>query len=134
MNNQSDYEALARVMMGEPNLRDVQARVSSILERLVTARKNAGLSQGQVAQMLNMVSSSISHYESGLRGIDLPLLLKLCDIYDVSAAWVVTGSNPNFDPSAWYETMKTVRDDLNNDLRKIAALMETVEQPPKDEE
>lgn len=129
MYKQSDLDRIMRAMMGEPDLRDVQARVETILERLVAARKNAGLSQGQVAQMLNMVASSVSHYESGLRGIDLPVLLRLCDIYDVSPAWVVTGSNPNFDPSVWYETVKGVRDDLNTDLRKIAALLETIQQP-----
>lgn len=122
-------ESFMSMMRGETIPADVVARVQSINERLVIARKNAGLTQGQVAEKLRVVASTISHYESGLRGVDLPTLLMLCDLYDVSVAWVMTGSNPNFDPSAFYESVKTLRDDLNADLRKIAALLETVEQP-----
>lgn len=106
---------------------DIEQRVATILERLITARKNARLSQSQAARLLGVAGSTLSHYEAGLRGIDLPVLLRLCEIYDVSPAWVMTGSNPHFDPSAWYEKMKTARAEINESLLKTAELLETLE-------
>lgn len=113
--------------------KDIRERVIAIIGRLVIARKQAGLTQAQAAQKLGLAHSSMSHYESSLRGIDLPLLLQLCDIYDVSPAWVLMGSNPNFNADAWYAKMRTAHEDLNRDLRKVAALLETMDwsQPEK---
>ena len=66
--------------------------MEDILERLRLAREQAGLSQGQVAKLLGMESpATISHYESGLRGLHVEMLLKLCEIYDVAPVWVMTG-------------------------------------------
>ena len=56
----------------------------SFYENFKAARKNSGLSQQQLADMLGMNRSSISKYENG---IGLPLantLQRICEIFGVS--------------------------------------------------
>ena len=73
--------------------------INAVLARLATARKNAGLSQGQVAVLLGLsgTATTISQWEHGGGGLALPRLLELCKLYGVSVTWVMTGANPNFD-------------------------------------
>ncbi len=78
--------------------------MDEILKRLARAREQSGLTQAQVARMLGFDSpATISHYESGLRTLSVETLLKLCDIYGVSAVWTITGTNPDFDPAPFFE-------------------------------
>jgi transcriptional regulator with XRE-family HTH domain len=82
--------------MGEQNLRHEQ-RVELILKRLTRARERAGLSQAQAARLLQIQSpSTISHYETGERELTLLNMLRLCTLYDISPAWLVTGVSPHF--------------------------------------
>jgi transcriptional regulator with XRE-family HTH domain len=69
-----------------------------IRERLVTARKRAGLSQTQVARMLGLsTASSFSDIESGRNPLTMDRFLRLCEIYDINETWAITGANPEFD-------------------------------------
>lgn len=100
-------------------------RVKAILHRLIVARGNAGLSQSQVAKLLCYESAAtISLCEAGQRRLDMVMFLRLCDIYDVSPVWALTGVNPDFDVQAWYEKMKTTHTSVN-DLRRTADLLES---------
>lgn len=81
--------------------------INEILERLAKARTYAGLSQSQVAKLMDMDSAStISHYESGMRSLTVENLLRMCEIYDANLTWVMTGVNPNFDPARFFEAAK----------------------------
>lgn len=54
------------------------APVSAVLgSRIRTARKDAGLSQGQLAQELNTTQSAISLYEAGQRSVGIDMLLNV---------------------------------------------------------
>jgi transcriptional regulator with XRE-family HTH domain len=78
---------------------DIDQQVERITKRLVTARERAGLTQSQVAHLLDMSSpATISHYETGERRLSLAMFLRLCDLYTVSPTWALTGHNPDFDP------------------------------------
>lgn len=74
-----------------------EQRLKLILKRLIKARERAGLSQSQVARLLQIQSAStISHYETGERELSVLNMLRLCTLYDISPAWLVTGVSPHF--------------------------------------
>ena len=65
--------------------------MNTIAQRLRLAREQAGLSQGQVAKMLNMHRPTISEIEAGRRRVAAEELADFSRIYEVSVAWL-TGS------------------------------------------
>lgn len=60
-----------------------------IASRIREARRLAGLSQGQVAKMLNLQRPSVSEIEAGNRAVAAEELAKLAEIFDVSVAWLL---------------------------------------------
>lgn len=56
--------------------------------RLALARKQAGLSQGQVAKILKLHRPSISEAEAGRRNVTATEIAKLAEIYCVSVDWL----------------------------------------------
>ena len=52
--------------------------LSNMGKRVREARRNAGLGQGQLGQMLNTSQSAISLYESGQRGMGFAMVDALC--------------------------------------------------------
>lgn len=70
-----------------------KSRYHQIISRLVAARQHAGLSQAQAASRLGFAgSSTISQYEKGHRRVDLETFIQLAQIYNVSEAWLLTGT------------------------------------------
>lgn len=65
--------------------------MSTVATRLRIAREQAGLSQGQVAKMLNMHRPTISEIEAGRRRVAAEELAEFSRIYAISVAWL-TGS------------------------------------------
>ena len=70
--------------------------MSTVAERLRMAREQAGLSQGQVARMLNLHRPTISEIEAGRRRVAAEELAEFSRIYEVSVAWL-TGSEADED-------------------------------------
>jgi transcriptional regulator with XRE-family HTH domain len=64
-------------------------RAALIPARLRAARENAGLSQGQVAKLMNMHRPSISEIEAGNRRVSADELARLGELYDVKVAWIL---------------------------------------------
>lgn len=62
--------------------------MTSISERLRNAREHAGLSQGQVAKMLDMHRPTISEIEAGRRKVSADELKEFAKLYDVSVSWL----------------------------------------------
>ena len=58
--------------------------------RLSLARKQAGLSQGQVARMLDFHRPTISEIEAGRRNLTAEELKKFANIYGVSIEWLLS--------------------------------------------
>jgi len=79
--------------------------ITPILERLVKARTQAGLSQAQVAKMFEVERTTITNWEAGLSPLTLKNFLHLCETYGVSSTWVLTGVNPDFDKEAFMKAM-----------------------------
>lgn len=111
---------------------------SRVAERLREARKLAGLSQSQVAQMLGLHRPAVSEMEAGNRRVSADELARLAEIYDVNMTWLV-GKGPEkidaADPRlelAARELTKLKPDDLERLLRLLAAMRD--ESISKDEE
>ena len=63
----------------------------NIAERLQELRKKAGYSQEQVAEMLGISRQAISKWESGQGNPEIDNVIKLTEIYDVSADYILFG-------------------------------------------
>jgi len=61
----------------------------NVAVRLRQAREYAGLSQGQVAKMLDMHRPTISEIEAGRRRVSAEELTEFARIYDVGASWLL---------------------------------------------
>lgn len=57
--------------------------------KLTKARQEAGYTQRQVAELLNMKQATIASYEVGRTEPDIETLGKLADFYAVSLDWLV---------------------------------------------
>lgn len=58
-------------------------------EKLRKARKNAKLKQEEVAEILQISRSNISKYETGFMEPNLQTLKELCQLYKVSADYLL---------------------------------------------
>lgn len=63
-----------------------------IAERLQELRKNAGYSQEQVAEMLGLSRQAVSKWESGQGKPEIDNIVKLTEIYHVSADYILLGA------------------------------------------
>ena len=64
----------------------------SIAERLQELRKQSGYSQEQVAEMLGLSRQAISKWESGQGKPEIDNIVKLTEIYNVSADYILLGA------------------------------------------
>ena len=103
-------------------------KATTIPARLRAAREAAGLSQGQVAKLMNMHRPTISEMEAGNRRITADELAKLAELYDTKLSWLL-GNAPERaatdDPKlqlAARELSKLKPDDLDRLLKLIAAM------------
>lgn len=101
---------------------------SAIAERLREARKAAGLSQGQVAKLLQMHRPTISEIEAGNRRVPSEELVKFAETYDVTVSWLLGETAEQLeltDPRlqlAARELNKLKPDDLDRLLRLLASM------------
>ena len=103
-------------------------RRSAIAERLREARKAAGLSQGQVAKLLQMHRPTVSEIEAGNRRVSAEELVKFAETYDVTVSWLLGETAEQLemnDPRlqlAARELSKLKPDDLDRLLRLLASM------------
>lgn len=64
-----------------------KAGLPQVAARLKEAREKSGLTQKQVARLLDISDVQVSYWETGKRPIDLSSLSRLADIYGHSIAW-----------------------------------------------
>ena len=74
------------------------AKRQIIASRIREARRAAGLSQGQVAKMLELRRPSVTEIEGGNRGVTAEELAKLAEIFDVSVTWLLGEGTAKLDP------------------------------------
>ncbi|BDF69145.1 hypothetical protein CE91St41_01260 [Oscillospiraceae bacterium] len=57
-----------------------------LADKIKRARISAGMTQSEVAQLLEITPQAISNYERGTNRVDVETLTKLCDIYHTSVS------------------------------------------------
>ncbi len=102
---------------------------SSLAVRLRAARDQAGLSQGQVAQLLKLQRPTITEIEAGRRRVTTDELKKLAEIYGVTVVWLL-GENNETDPSVELAARQLARLD-KGDLETVLQLLRTLKKAHK---
>lgn len=96
--------------------------------KLRIAREQAGLTQGQVAKMLQLHRPSISEIEAGRRKVSSDELAEFARIYGVSVSWLVNAdaegekTNQYRIELAARELAKLKQEDLDRVLQLLSAL------------
>lgn len=58
-------------------------------ERLRELRKRAGMTQGALAQSIGLERTSITNIESGLQTVNVPTLVRICEVLRITPSQVV---------------------------------------------
>ena len=101
-----------------------------IAARVREARRMAGLSQGQVAKMLDLQRPSVSEMEAGNRAVSAEELAKLAQIFEVGTSWLLGEGAERVDPQddklqlAARELKKLKPKDLDRLMTILASLKE----------
>ncbi len=74
---------------------DVEAHRGQIAKRLRIAREQAGLSQGQVAKLMDWHRPTVSQIEAGHRRVSAEELALLARHYRVAVAWLAKAVDPD---------------------------------------
>lgn len=98
------------------------SQYEQIIERLILARKTAGLSQSQVGKLCGYSIMWLSDIECRKTHMTVETLLQLVSVYDVSIEWVMTGVNPYFDPQKLMEHAERLGEDAGAILQLFTIL------------
>ena len=96
-----------------------------IADRLQAARKQAGLTQGQVAVLLGLQRPAVSEIEAGRRKVSSDELAVFSNAYGVSIAWLTSQDDHALNPSvelAARELSKLKKEDLDTVLNLLRTL------------
>jgi transcriptional regulator with XRE-family HTH domain len=74
--------------------------MNKLAERLRLAREQAGLSQGQVARLLDLHRPTVSEIEAGRRRVAAEELSAFAKLYDVSLDWLTDSGKASDDELA----------------------------------
>lgn len=88
-----------------------------IAERLQALRKKAGYSQEQVAEMLGLSRQAISKWESGQGKPEIDNIVKLTEIYNVSANYILLGTEKEVSASV------PVKKELSSEYKKAIGII-----------
>lgn len=75
-------------------------------KQIAQLRKNVGMSQPQLARLLNLSPSTIGMYEQGRRVPDLPTIVSISRLFGVSLDYLVSGEESvHFPPAQLHSTV-----------------------------
>ncbi|MEY8522453.1 XRE family transcriptional regulator [bacterium 1XD8-76] len=80
----------------------------NIAERLKDLRKEAGYSQEQVAELLNVSRQAVSKWESAQGYPDIENIVKLAQMYEISTDYLLLGKEPPARNAAEADISETV--------------------------
>lgn len=71
----------------------------SIGERISELRKKAGLSQGQLAEIMGITRQAVSKWENDIASPDTIKLIQLSDVLNTEVEYLATGKHPVYEPA-----------------------------------
>src|SRR5712692_2674639 len=101
---------------------------NDLARRLRTAREHAGLSQGQVAKLLDMHRPTISEIEAGRRRVSAEELAEFARMYEVGLDWLTGTEGQQVDEEddrvmlAARQLARLKPDDLDKVMRLLSSL------------
>lgn len=96
--------------------------LNEIAERLKTLRKNVGLPQSKIAEMLETTQTSVNRYENGQSAPPLKTLLWYADFFDVSMDYIFGRTdNPQ---GKLYDNKPKVIEALSKDNKELKKFMD----------
>lgn len=101
--------------------------MSTVAARLRLAREQAGLTQGQVARLLNKHRPTISEIEAGRRRVLADEAAEFAGLYEVSVSWLLglEGENTELDDRVLLAARELAKL-RNEDLDRVLKLLGTV--------
>lgn len=63
----------------------------SVGRRIARLRKNAGLTQLKLSEMININEKNLSAIERGKNGVSMETLIALCEVFKISADYILFG-------------------------------------------
>lgn len=102
----------------------------SLGERITELRKEQKLSQGQLAQALEVSRQAVSKWENDLSSPDSLKLIKLADLLDTDIEYLTTGRRTyGRRPPVVLETVKTVEKVVEKPVVQVVEKLVEVEKP-----
>ena len=102
----------------------------SIGERIIELRKSQGISQGQLAQFLEVSRQAVSKWENDLSTPDPLKMIRLAEVLDTDIEYLSTGRR-NFErrPPIVVETTKTIETVVEKPIIKAIEKVVEIEKP-----
>lgn len=102
----------------------------SIGERITELRKERNISQGQLAEALEVSRQAVSKWEKDLSSPDSLRLIKLADLLDTDVEYLTTGRKSQaIRPPVVLETVKTVEKIVEKPVVRVVEKIVQVEKP-----
>ncbi len=94
-----------------------QIKIGSFLKEL---RKEKGLTQGQLAEQLNISNRSVSRWETGSTMPDISIIIELAEFYEVDIKEIIDGERKSEDmDKEMIETLEKVGEYTSNEKKKM---------------
>ena len=90
----------------------------NIGEKIKTARKNSGLSQGALAKRAGIAQSTLSYIEKGEKSPTMDTMASICDGLSISMLDLLTVGEPENDKNKLKNNPRKKRVDLMRSLEK----------------
>lgn len=84
--------------------------------RLKTIREKNGLTQKDLAKLIEVNEKSIYRYEAGVSEPSLTILIRMAEVLHCSIDYLVGFNKSN---TSYKQALKTKLDDITNDLKNI---------------
>lgn len=98
----------------------------NIADRLKDLRKNAGYSQEQLAEMLEISRQAVSKWESAQGYPDIENVIRLSQIYHVSTDYILLGSKNETSPDDVLPEKSKVKREMHATTRKTLCIIAVI--------
>lgn len=103
----------------------------SIGERIAQLRKDASLSQGQLAESLGVSRQAVSKWENDLSSPDTLNLIRLAEVLDSEVEYIATGRKPVYEHPIVVNLVKKAEEPPAKVIEKVVEKPVSLPSPPR---